>query len=48
MEVCVPVLWSVDSYGGKLQLRPVPSFLEEVVAYERMIIVAELLIKGIV
>ena len=44
----MPVLQSIDSYGGKLQLQLVLSFIEDVVAYEEMIIMAEFSIKGIV
>jgi len=48
MEVSVPVLQSIDSYGGKLKVQLVLSFMEEVVAKEWMIIMAEFPIKEIV
>ena len=44
----MPLLHSVDSYRGKLQVQLVLSFMEELVAYEQMFIMKEFPIKGIV
>jgi hypothetical protein len=46
--VSVPVLHSIDSNGGKLQVQLVLTFIEKVVALEQMIVLAEFPIKRIV
>jgi hypothetical protein len=46
--VSVPVVYSIDRNGGKMQMHLVLTFMEKIVAYEQVITMAEFRIKGII